>query len=79
MSAVPLESVSEAVVRNKISLPGLISDVLEIEENVGIWLTAKGEPESPDPCEEAEHIEAALWSQTKPYQILLSESTAKVV
>jgi hypothetical protein len=80
VSDVPFVSVSEAVLVNNTASPSEIRPaVLETDENVGTWFTAKGEPELPEPCEAEEHKEAALWSQTKAYQSLLSESPERVV
>ena len=80
VSEVVSVSESEAVDVNVTGLPVvMLPEVLETAVNVGAWLTLKGEPASPDPWDEAEQKEAALWSQAKPYQPLLSESAASAV
>lgn len=80
MSAVVSVSESEEVEKNVIEEPrpaksGEVSNAL----NAGIWLTLNGEPLSPVPCDDDEHKELELLSQTKAYQTLLSTSPVKVV
>ena len=80
VSAVVSVSASEAVAVNVIDEPKPAeSGEVDIAVNDGRWFTLNGEPLSPVPCDDDEHREFALLSQTKAYQALLSLSPVKVV